>query len=99
MREHVPEDRGDSTHDRHTSNFRSTTQLDSPIPLSHFGIILEDVQYQLSEQKSSELAPLLGYRTQPILRLTGVSTAWRQPEIVGQTAWSREPFYGANAAR
>ena len=60
---HVPKNCRNSTHDRHTRDLGTATQFDAAIPVSHFGIVLEKVDHQLTERKTSKATSFLGNRT------------------------------------
>ena len=60
-------------------------------------VAFQEVQHQLPQQESSELAALLGDRTQAILNLARVATARCQAKVVRQAAGPWLPAKGTQA--
>ena len=94
----MPKNRRDSPHHCHASDLRTTTQLDPSIPHAHFWIVLQEVQNQLSQDESSDLAAFLGDRSEAVLGIARVTAAWGQPKVVRQAARSRKAFDGTDPA-
>ena len=92
MGQHVPEDGCDPPHHSHACDLGAATCFDPAIPGTHPGIVLEEVQDQLSQDEPRDLAPFFGDGPQSFLRLARVATAGSQAEVIGQAAWTREAF-------
>jgi hypothetical protein len=58
--QYVPEDRRQAAHHRDASNFRSAPASNACVPGSDLPIASQNVQNQLSQEKSGDLAALFG---------------------------------------
>jgi hypothetical protein len=97
--EYVPENRGQAAHHRHASDFGSPPASNACVPGSDFPIVSQNVQDQLSQEKSGDLAALFRDRTQTVRLFARVAAAGRDAPVVGQAPWPGKPGNRVDATR
>ena len=83
LSQHVPDDRGQLPHNRHSGDAGSPSAFDAIEPFPQSSVLAQGLLSYLRQEPPRHTTTSFGNATQPLGLLAAVSTPWREPPIVG----------------